>query len=783
MNLLRFSFFWIFCLSLSSFLSAQEMTQTVRGRVLDVDSEMPLVGATVVLMDTHPTLGGVTDMDGYFTINQVAIGRYDLKVSFIGYKDGYIANLAVTSAKELVLEVGLKESISEVGEIVVRAAKDKPLNSMAMLSARSFNMEEAKRYAGSLDDPGRLASAFAGVTSSGVESNAIMVRGNSPGGVLWRVEGVDVPIPSHFEGGDVMGGGFVTLFSNQLMAKSDFLTGAFPSEYGNATAGVFDIKLRNGNNKKREHMFQAGVLGIDFSSEGPFKKGGKASYLFNYRYSTFGLMNGFLPDDEGIPAYQDFSYKINLPTKKAGDFSLWAVSGIDDFEKTAKDNPDDWTENDMRKDIDHHAKMGTFGLGHRLRVGKQSYLKSTLAVSGLDKTDDVKWMQDNMELMDQESVDKTETRVAFTSALNHKFSARHTNRTGFSLSAISYDFKLQAAPLHGEPMETIVDRDGSANLMQFFTQSKFDVTDKLSFNIGIHSQYWGMNEEWTLEPRAGMSYQLSPRHSFSLAYGLHTQTIPLEVHQIDKKDDNGHIYRPNEKLDNQKSHHFVMAYNWNISPNLRFTIEPYYQRLYDVAVVPNSPVALINEERLDGFDQILKSNGTGRNVGVDLTLERYFKDDFYFLMTSSFFDSKYKGGDGVTRNTRYNKNFVVNMLGGKEWQLGQSGANWFGVNGRLYLVGGERTSPVLYHESEEAKEVIYDQSRLYENQHPSNYRVDLGVSLRRNKPKYTSTWSLSVMNLLMADVSNDFNYNFKTGKVEKQANTLILPVLSYRIQF
>ena len=115
----------------------------------------------------------------------------------------------------------------------------------------------------------------------------------------------------------------VNLISSQLLSNSDFFTSAFPAEYGNALAGVFDIKLRTGNNENREYAFQAGLLGIDFAAEGPFIKGKEASFLFNYRYSTFGLMvdMSLLPTEQ-IPRYQDLSFKINLPTKKAGLFSL-----------------------------------------------------------------------------------------------------------------------------------------------------------------------------------------------------------------------------------------------------------------------------------------------------------------------------------------------------------------------------------------------------------------------------------------------------------------------------
>lgn len=762
---------------------SQEMTQNVRGKVYDIDSHLPLTGATVAITDVNPILGNITDADGWFTIEKVPVGRHKIAVSFIGYKSEMMADVLVTSGKEVIINMGLKEAATNMEEVKVLGRKDKPLNSMAFLSARSFNLEETKRYAGSLDDPGRLAASYAGVSTAGLESNAIMVRGNSPNGVLWKVEGVDVPVASHFEGGDIMGGGFVTLFSNQLMAKSDFFTGAFPSEYGNALAGVFDVKFRNGNNQKREHTLQAGVLGIDVASEGPLKKGGKASYLFNYRYSTFGLLKDLLPEDEGVPTYQDLSFKVNMPTKKTGTFSLWGLGGIDHFEKIAKEDKEDWTEEDMRQDILDKTNVMTVGLGHRIFLNPNTFLKSTIAYSTYNHEQDVSWRQDDLSLIRTDDSQSSRNRIAFNATLNHKFSARHTNRTGITFNHMMYDMDLKTAAKPGDPLFPISNTDGNAQLCQLFTQSKFDFNEKLSLVAGIHSQYFALNEKATFEPRASLRYQATPNHAISASFGNHTQTLPLQVYNIERKNTLGNSFRPNKALDFHKANHYVLGYHWRINNDWRLSLEGYYQDLYDLAVAPDSSFAFVNTAKLEGFNEVMKSTGTGNNIGLDLTLERFFKNNYYLLFTSSVYNSKYKGGDGVERNTRYNKNFVVNVLSGKEWNIGKRKNSWLGVNGRLYFLGGERTSPILHEASEAAQEVIYNNNRLYEEQHDANYRVDLGLTLRRNHPKYTGTWSLTILNAAASKISSEYGYNYVTGKVEEAAYRDPLPTISYRIQF
>lgn len=251
-------------------------------------------------------------MDGNFRLESVPVGRHNFKITYVGYESFTLSEILVGSGKEVVLEIELKQSSMTLGDVVVRANtnKDQPLNSMASLSARTFSVEETSRYAGGLDDPARLASAFAGVTTTQTASNAIIIRGNSPRGVLWRFEGVDIPAAFHFPNVDFIGGGGVTVLSNQMLRNSDFYTGAFPAEYGNASSGVFDIKMRTGNSEKREYTAGISLLGTDFSAEGPFVKGKQASYLFNYRYSTLGYI-GKIMNLPNLPTYQDLSFKLN----------------------------------------------------------------------------------------------------------------------------------------------------------------------------------------------------------------------------------------------------------------------------------------------------------------------------------------------------------------------------------------------------------------------------------------------------------------------------------------
>ncbi|MBE0654714.1 MAG: carboxypeptidase-like regulatory domain-containing protein, partial [Bacteroidales bacterium] len=637
------------------------LKQTVRGEIIDADTKNPLVGATILVEGTNPVMGTIAGLDGNFRFEGVPVGRYNFKITYVGYEPFIISEVLVGSGKEVVLNIELKESSLSLDEVVVRASsnKDKPVNSMAMVSARTFSVEETSRYAGGLDDPARLAAAFAGVTTTQTTSNAIIIRGNSPRGVLWRFEGVDIPAAFHFPNVDFIGGGGFTVLSNQMLRNSDFFTGAFPAEYGNASSGVFDIKMRTGNAEKREYTAAISLIGTDFSAEGPFVKGGNATYLFNYRYSTLGLL-GPLMNFPNLPTYQDLSFKFDLPTKNAGKFSFWALGADDINIKTEEPDSTKWENDISRMNQNYFNRFGAIGLSHRISIGTKTYLHSTLSADGMRYGLDKKELTLDLDLLPADYIKSTEGKYTFRSILNHKFGQRVSSRTGITLSSLFFDNTLKKAFRDNpEEMITFVDNNGTGFMTQAFSQFRIELLPNLSTNIGFHSMYLDVNKKATFEPRAGLSWNVSQNDQLSLAYGLHSQTEELRTY-FSQTNTNGTIEMPNKSLDFMKSHHIVLGYSRKVSDVMRIKIEPYFQVLEDVPVLPNSSFSIINITSDWAINQKLENTGTGKNYGIDVTLERFLKDGYYYLFTASLFDSKYVGGDGMEYNTRFNRGHVIN---------------------------------------------------------------------------------------------------------------------------
>ncbi len=755
--------------------------QAVRGTVTDAATQQPLSYATVVLLGGAQPVGAGSDSAGNFVINGVAPGRYDLQVSMTGYETYIIKELTVSSAREVVLSVALRESAYNLKEVTVRAGvnKEQPINRMATVSARMLSVEEASRYAGGFDDPARLASAFAGV-SSNVGSNGIVVRGNAPKSLQWKMEGVEIPNPNHFADLASFGGGGLTALSSQMLANSDFFTGAFPAEYSNALSGVFDIFMRTGNTQKREHTFQLGAIGIDASSEGPFVKGGKSSYLFNYRYSTLALLAPVLPDNAGGVRYQDLSFKLNFPTKKAGTFSLWGI-GLQDYSgaDVQKDTLLMKYVSD-REEQKVNQYMGATGLTHKLLLKNGAYLRTTLAatVSGLDMK--TSRLDNTLILLPQNRVENTYTNLVLNSFINKRFGARHTNRTGIILTGLTYNQQIKDALSPGV-LTDIVNSSGSSALLAAYSQSSVHLTEKLSANAGVTGQVFTLNGRYTIEPRIGLRYQLSDEQSLGVAYGLHSRLERLNFYFIQLPASGSEFV--NKDLDFTKASHVVLSYDRRLSKNVHLKIEPWYQDLFNVAVVAGTPISLINLQSDFFFAERLENTGKGQNYGIDVTLEKYMSHGYYAMFTGSIFSSRYTGGDGIWRDTRFHRSYVFNLLGGKEWQKGRTGANVLGLNARVSYQGGERYTPVNYAASATAGDVVYNDANTFGSQFSPAFVVHLTASYKINRKAVAHTIALKVINATMYPEFEGFKYNYLTGSIDETRQALIVPNISYKIEF
>lgn len=767
---------------LNSIISIAQTNQTVKGIVTDKNSSQPIPYANIIIANINPFIGTVTDSLGAFTLANVPVGRYDIEVSFIGYHKTIIRDVVVISAKQTHLIVELEENSIQLNEVVVGPALEKhnPLNSNALVSARMLSVEEASRYAGGFDDPARLASAFAGVAANN-SNNGIVVRGNAPRYLQWRMEGVEIPSPNHFNDLRSFGGGTLTALSAQMLANSDFLTGAFPAEYSNALSGVFDMNLRKGNTEKTERSIQLGLIGLESSQEGPFKKGSKSSYVYNYRYATLGLLDPVLPEGASSIKYQDLSFKLNFPTNKAGTFSFWGLGLIDGAQNNPKKEITDRKYNDDSQEDKIDVRTGALGINHKVLLRNNSYLQTVLSMTANETDWQTKSLDQSEQLVPFSNISNTNWEYSLYTFLNKKLGNRHINRTGVKARFLNYDLQLNRAVDIGANPAEIVNARGSSILSTAYTNSSIFFTSGLRLNAGISAQHFSLNNNYSIEPRITVSKNLNEKHSLGLAYGLHSRIENLSMYFNNSLSTGEEAV--NKNLDFTKAHHVVLSYDWSLSDLLHLKVEPYFQQLYDVPVIDGNSFSAINFQSDWFFAERLVNKGEGRNYGLDITLEKYMSNGFYYMGTASVFEAEYKGGDGVWRDTRFNRNYVFNVLAGKEWKVGKNNQNAFNINGRITFQGGDRFSPIDEAATELRKAIVYDENRAYSVQSDPMTNIHLTIAYRKNKIKSSRELALKIVNLTQQPDFFGYQYNFITGGIDKDVETILLPNLSYKIFF
>ncbi len=785
---------------------AQSITQTIRGNVVDKESNQSLEGVSVAVIKDSVLLGGtITDEHGSFRLEKIPVGRVDIIVSFVGYKKVFIPNVLLSSGKETVLTVEVESSVETMKEVEIRGArKGESINEMAVLSARAFSVEETERYAGSRGDPARMASNFAGVSGTDDSRNDLVIRGNSPFGVMYRLENVVIPNPNHFAVAGATGGS-VAILNNRMLSTSDFLTGAFPAEFGNAVAGVFDIRMKSGNNERHEYTAQLGIMGAEIFGEGPLNKKAKSSYIFNARYATLeGLVKlGIDIGTEAIPKYEDAQLKLNFPMKNGDNLSIFGIGGYSqiNFITSTRQKPE---KRDIysSKDQDEYfrAGLGILGITYTHQVNSHEYSKISFAVSTqYNKNHFERVIRHVDSLSGNFVVDNiyrkldyyfVNTRYTASFVRNNKISSRSALRYGIITEMLQPLF-VDSNLLEPQFETSVTDftwkkrldtRTGVHLLFQPFAQWKYSITEKLSTIIGLHAQYFTLNHSWSIEPRFSIKWQFKPNQSLAFGTGLHSQILP--VYQYFLQDDNKNLY--NRKLDFIRSFHLVLGYDVFFKKDIRIKAELYYQQLWGIPVDTfASSYNMLNEG--SGFDRFfpgkLTNKGLGRNMGVEFTLEKFFTHNWFFMFSASLYDSKLQASNKKWYNSDFNGNYILNALGTKEFKWGKKRLNTIGIGGKITFGGGQRYTPYDTLLSQQREDPVVQDADRNKKQFKPYFRFDIKLNYRCNTKRYTHEVGIDLVNVAMYQNVLRIQYISPQEPAKEIYQLGFLPLFYYRLDF
>jgi hypothetical protein len=744
-------------------------------------------------LNSDPLKGTATNLKGEFRLDNVPVGRQSIRISYIGYQETTLNNLTVTTGKELILTIEIEENVEEIDEVVIRAEADmdQPLNEMAVISARSFTVEETERFAGSVGDPSRMASNFAGVSTLSDQQNEIVIRGNSPMGLLWRLDGADIPNPNHFASLGTTGGG-LSMINNNTLSNSDFFTGAFPAEYGNALSGVFDLKMRNGNDEHYEFTAQVGFNGLEAGAEGPLSRKNGSSFLLNYRYSMLMLVDKVVGTEalsvSAVPFYHDLSFKFNFPGIKSGKFSITGIGGVSGINEIESDkDTSEWSSSWQASDYHFGSRMGTLIASHTYFFNPKTRLESYISLSGVNsfiKEDTLTLV--NMAPAPQRRQDSWQTTLTAGSSLRKKLSTKDLYDIGMNVQFIFYKFMDKSA-VNGNEWVSQIQVQGSSSFLKAYFQWQHKFSDDLVLNAGIDGLFFGYNKKLSADPRLSFKWQMNGRHSLSLGTGIFSQLPEKMFYFTETELPDGTVALTNKNLGYMRSFHLVLGYDFLISEHLRLKAEAYYQHLFNIPVKENQPAYSMLNFGEDSFSSLpvidsLVNRGTGNNLGIEFTLEKFLDKGYYVLFTSSLFKSTYKGYDEIERNTAFSNNFVLNLLAGKEFRIREK--NFLNIDLRTTWAGGMRYVPFYTVQTDEHYYIKIDEwDKAYQQRRPDYFRLNLRIGYKVNFKKATAEVAVDMLNLTnQKNIYFEF-YDPSTGEIKTVYQLPFLPVPLIRVQF
>lgn len=780
-----------------TFSFGQNSGQTVRGKVFDKSSNQALIGVSIILV-SDGSIGTVSDVNGEFELIGVPLGRQQFQLSYIGYQSQITEGIIISANRSSFLEVAMVQGVQmEDIQIIADGNANAPINELATVSARSFSVEETERIPAGVNDMGRMALSYPGVqTGSNDTENDIIIRGNSSIGILWRLEGMDIPNPNHFARPGTSGGG-VTVFSAQLLSKSDFYTGGMPAEFGNALSGAFDIHFRKGNQQERNHRIRISLLGLDFATEGPIKKG-KSSYLVNYRYSTLGLLNSFgfeLIGERVSNNFQDLSFNLAFEGKDPSvQWTVFGIAGISEEHYSPKPSEErEIGRSNHWEDRYNISNMAVGGVTYTKIINDKSYIKGTTTLmSGY-----VGRISDTLSLENKayryNTQDYLDTRLSTSWSHWYEITDKWKVKSGTILHGINYKFfketraRSSSTDIGDLNLNLDLDGGGFAFTGQLYSLVQYAPTPRLQINAGLHGINLGLNNTGALDPRLSMKYTISSTQKLGLAIGRHSQMLPLAAYFYEQDDMvmNDYGKRPNFNAPFMHANHYILSYTY-VSPRLiKFNAEVYYQQLNNVPVrrdpLDDGYWMLNNQAEFPSFPIV--SEGKGENYGVDLSLEKFFSNKMYFLLTGSFFESNSILQDGSKHPTKFSTKWVSSFTLGREIEFKKGGALQFGA--RLMYNGGYRYTPFDPIRSDEENRYVPLANSYWASQVTPYHRVDSRIAYRFNKKRYSGSISLDIQNLTNRKNLNGVSYNAETNSLDFRRfdGGDFIPVLSFVFDF
>jgi len=751
----------LFIITISSLLLGQSNASgTVKGRILDADSQLPLAGANITVKSTD--IGSVSDKEGYFNIDQIPMGDYTITISFMGYKTKNKADIWVRPNGYEFLNIKLESSVIQINDVIVEESYFER-SMIKEYQVVSFNRDELRRYPGTGQEISRIINTLPSVASVGENRQDMMVRGGGPTENGFIIDNIPIPSVSHFKQADGRSNGPVGLINSDMVENLDFFSNGFSSKYGNKLSSFGDITYRSGNRENIEGEGFVGVGGLGFLIEGPLSD--RSTYIVSYRMSYLDLLANAINASGGMPSYNDFQAKLEFRPNIYNTFSILMVNGGSVYDRNI-DGAIDVGETEYGK---LKNDQNTIGVNYKHIWNNRAYTNTS--ISNSIKNSDAHFLNINTDKTVFNIIENTD--IKNLRQVNHlKLGPGSKMEFGFDaeVNETYYDYYRKLTKSEFFINEIAFDRVVKTTNYATFLTLKQNLFSKLIFSIGLRFDYNDYEKINLWSPRINLDYEII-RGKTNIVFnsGVYNQKPPP-------------IYIANDasnKLKSVNAYQHSISFEHMLTPSTKLSLSAYQKEYTNSPILPdatlhNDPTFLFDELRMYNG---IASSGTALSDGLEILIQKKKVENFYGLVGGSIFNSTFTDYNGIKRNRNHNYRYIFNIVGGyrpnTDWEIS---IRWSYFGGRPY-------TPINLNASVLADEQILYLDDFNEDRTPDYHSLFIHYEKRYNLKRSNLVLFFEVWNTYNRENIETYFYSRVNNNIGKIVYFSTIPVVGLGIEF
>ena len=748
-------------------IKAQENT-TVNGTVKDILTGESIIGA-VIKIDQLANVVVTSNEYGFYAIS-LPRGKYDLRISFVGYEE---KRIPILLNGPFIANVFL-ESKNQLAEVVVASKRKDDNLTKAQIGTETLNMQSISKVPVIFGEKDVLKTIqlLPGVKSAGEGNSGFYVRGGAADQNLILLDEAPVYNASHLLG-------FFSTFNSDAIKDATLIKGNGPAQYGGRLSSVLDVKMKEGNNKNYTFNGGLGLISSRLSIEGPIQEDKSSFILSGRRTYADVFLKATEKFKDNILYFYDLNAKANYKIDDKNRIYFSGYFGKDELGLGSSFR------------INWGNKTGTIRW-NRI-INSQLFLNTSFIYSDYSYNVGLKNGETNFNV--NSNIKDVNLKQDYTFYLNPK----NTIRYGFN----SILHTITPSVFSGTVNNNInkVGRNGLENAVYF--NNNFKANQQLTLDYGVRiSAYSIMGGDLynvyndnvitrsillqknefgktyiNIEPRFTSNYRINDLSSLKIAYARNVQHLHLLSNATAASPSDqwiGNSYNIKPELADQTS----IGYARNFKNNTyELGAELYYKRMQNQLDYKDGT----NINTISDVESALLY-GVGRAYGFEfLAKKKTGLFSGWISYTLSKTERKIAGiNEGNWYNAKQDRTHDVSIV-----TILELNSKWTVSGVFVYSTGNAVTFPTGKYSLGE--QTIYQYANRNANRMPDYHRLDLTATYE-NKKKNAGSWNFSLYNVYGRE--NAYQISFQDDPSDNSKTQIIqtalfrwVPSITYNFKF